>query len=348
MEKVSGNRQDDLFKWVQSVFPCDQDGMAPLPGDASFRRYFRVSSKGETRIAVDAPLNTERSDAFVGIAGALSAQGIQVPTIYAADLKQGFLLISDLGEGLYSAHLNSSNVDQLYSQAIDSLVKIQQTSREAYSFPQYDRALLLSECELFTEWYLGAHLKINLSPREQAMLSSTFERLIENALEQPTTVVHRDYHSRNLLQMSDGQVGVLDFQDAVIGPVTYDLVSLLKDCYVSWPNLNVTNWVQRYFEKARDAGIIQDVSMGQFIRWFDLMGVQRHLKCMGIFSRLYLRDGKSQFLADIPRLIDYILSASSRYPQLNGIAKLLQGKVQKHESNDSSSGSRKQAASINE
>lgn len=348
MGKITGNRQAELFKWIQSVFPCDESAILPLPGDASFRRYFRVTAKGQTRIAVDAPPVNEKNEAFIGVAEAFAAQGIQVPKIHASDLKQGFMLISDLGDGLFSAHLNSSNVDHLYSTAIDTLIKIQQTPREAYAFPQYDEALLRAECELFTEWYLGQYLKISLSAREESALQSTFARIIDVALEQPTIVVHRDFHSRNLLVLPDDQVGVLDFQDAVIGPIAYDLVSLLKDCYVSWPNLNVANWVQRYFEKAKEAAIIQDVTMGQFLSWFDWMGVQRHLKCIGIFSRLYLRDNKPQFLADIPRLIDYILNASSRQPKLNGLAKLLQGKVRKHESNDPGRRARSAPEAINE
>lgn len=340
-ERVSG-----LYRWLQTVFPCAQADLVPLAGDASFRRYFRVHGKSETRIAVDVPPTHEKLDAFVSIANAFDSHGVRVPKIIASDSQQGYLLISDFGDELYSNHLNSTTVDNLYLNAIDTLIKIQQTPKNAYSFPAYDEKLLLQECEYFSEWYLGKYLKIALSAREEAALQATYSKLIDAALEQPTIVVHRDYHSRNLFIMPDNDVGVIDFQDAVIGPITYDLVSLLKDCYVGWPASNVVNWAQRYFEKARDAGIIQDVSMSQFLRWFDLMGVQRHLKCIGIFSRLYLRDNKSNYLNDIPRLADYILGVCARHPQLNGLAKLLQSKVLKHESHDTRSRARSSAEAI--
>jgi aminoglycoside/choline kinase family phosphotransferase len=346
MDKSTDVRLAGLHQWLQTVFPCDDSDLVPLSGDASFRRYFRVVRNGDSRIAVDSPPASEKIDAFIGIAGAYAAQGLQVPKVIAADTQQGYLLLSDLGNELYSVHLSSANVDSLYLAAIETLVKIQQTSREAYPFPLYDESLLMAECQLFSEWYLGKYLNVVLSAREEAMLESTFARLVEVALEQPNTVVHRDYHSRNLLILPDSEVGVVDFQDAVIGPITYDLVSLLKDCYITWPASNVINWAQRYFEKAREAGIFHDVTMAQFLRWFDLMGVQRHLKCMGIFARLALRDNKTGFLADIPRLADYILSASSRHPQLNGLAKLLQTKVKKHESNDTRSRTRNAAEAI--
>ncbi len=346
MGQLVDNRFGGLHRWLQAVFPCAEADIVPLAGDASFRRYFRVHGQNESRIAVDAPPTHEKLDAFIRIANTFSDHGIHVPKIIASDVHQGYLLISDLGDELYSNHLSSTNVDSLYLNAIDTLVKIQQTPKNAYSFPSYDEKLLSQECEYFSEWYLGKYLNINLSAREQSALQSTYSKLIEVALEQPTTVVHRDYHSRNLFILSDNEVGVIDFQDAVIGPITYDLVSLLKDCYVAWPNSNVVNWAQRYFEKARDAGVIQDISMSQFLRWFDLMGVQRHLKCMGIFARLYLRDNKSSYLGDIPRVADYILGVCSRHPQLNGLAKLLQTKVLKHEGHDTFSGARSSAETI--
>jgi hypothetical protein len=344
MTKTNDLRLKGLHQWIQSHFPCDQNEIVPLAGDASFRRYFRVNRGGESRILVDSPPELEKTEAFVGIAQAFAAQGVGVPTIFASDLKEGFLLISDLGEELFSAHLNSSNVDSLYLSAMDVLLKIQQTPRDSYAFPAYDHNLLQKECELFSEWYLGNHLKLSLSAREEAMLESTYARLIDFALAQPTTVVHRDYHSRNLMLLAEENVGVLDFQDAVIGPITYDLASLLKDCYIAWPQSNVVNWAQRYFEKARQQGVIEGLTMAQFLQWFDLMAVQRHLKCIGIFSRLALRDQKIDFLTNIPRLLDYILGSCARYPQLNGLAKLIQGRILRHESHDSRSGARNSTA----
>ncbi|MBX9587029.1 MAG: phosphotransferase [Gammaproteobacteria bacterium] len=346
MGKFIDDRFLGLYQWLQTVFPCAEADILPLAGDASFRRYFRVMGKSGTRVAVDAPPAHEKIEAFLGIAKAFTDHGVHVPKIIASDTHQGYMLISDLGDELYSNHLSSTNVDNLYLSAIDALVKIQQTPQSAYSFPAYDEKLLSQECEYFSEWYLGKYLNVKLSAREEAALRSTYSKLIEAALEQPTTVVHRDYHSRNLFILPENEVGVIDFQDAVIGPITYDLVSLLKDCYIAWPASNVVNWAQRYFEKSRDAGIIQDISMSQFLRWFDLMGVQRHLKCMGIFARLFLRDKKSSYVGDIPRLADYILGVCSRHPQLNGLAKLLQTKVMKHESHDTRSRARSSAETI--
>ena len=347
MSKTTDGRLVGMRQWVQTQFPCDENDIVPLAGDASFRRYFRVTNGSESRILVDSPSTHEKTDAFVGIAQAFAAQGIQVPNIIAADLEQGYMLLSDLGDGLFSAHLNSSSVDGLYLSSIDTLLKIQQTPRNAYAFPAYDESLLQAECLLFSEWYLGQYLKLSLSAREASMLQSTYARLIEFALAQPMTVVHRDYHSRNLLLLESGEVGVLDFQDAVIGPITYDLASLLKDCYVAWPHSNVVNWAQRYFEKGRQVGVIQDITMAQFLHWFDLMAVQRHLKCIGIFARLSLRDKKTDYLNHIPRILDYILATCTRHPQLNGLAKLLQGRVLKHESHDTRSGTWNAAAATN-
>lgn len=347
MSKKTDDRFMGLHRWVRAQFPCEECDIIPLAGDASFRRYFRFKRGAESLILVDSPPQHEKTDAFVGIAKAFAAQGVQVPTILNADLSQGYLIISDLGDDLFSTQLNSSSVDGLYLAAMDALIKIQQTPRNAFDFPAYDETLLRAECQLFSEWYLGKMIKMTLSAREESILNSTYSRLIEMALSQPTTVVHRDFHSRNLLLLKDQQIGVLDFQDAVIGPITYDLASLLKDCYIGWPHSNVVNWAQRYLEKGKQSGVIQDVSMAQFLQWFDLMAVQRHLKCIGIFSRLSLRDNKAGYLENIPRLLDYILTACARHPQLNGLSKLLQSRVLKNESHDTRGGSRSSTKATN-
>ncbi|MDQ2994546.1 MAG: phosphotransferase [Pseudomonadota bacterium] len=347
MEKITDKRFIGLAKWAQQYFPCQLADITPISGDASFRRYFRATRNGETCILVDADPQHENNAAYIGVASAFGAQGVHVPAIQAVDLEAGYLVITDLGDQLFSQLLNSSSVDSLYLSAIDALITIQKTPKDTYAFPDYDEKLLQKELDLFADWYLAEYLQINLAPRDKELLASTSSRLIDLALEQPRVVVHRDYHSRNLMLLPEGKVGVLDFQDAVYGPVTYDLVSLLKDCYVMWPASNVNNWVQRYFEKAQQAGVIADVSMTQYLRWFDWMGVQRHLKCVGIFARLHIRDKKPQYLADIPRIFDYILGVCARHPKLNGLSKFLQTKVLKHESNGASGRPRQPLTSIN-
>lgn len=347
MDSKRDKRFLNLANWVQQHFPCESSDITPLSGDASFRHYYRAQREGQSVVCVDAHPDHENNEAFVGVAKALAQADVHVPEVHAADLQNGFLLLSDLGDQLFSRLLDSTTVDSLYLSAIDALIKIQQTPKASYAFPEYDEKRLQAEMDLFSDWYLGEYLQINLTTREREIFASTHARLIENALEQPAVVVHRDYHSRNLLQLPGGQVGVLDFQDAVLGPVTYDLVSLLRDCYVMWPASNVINWVQRYYDKARQVDLVPDVSMAQYLRWFDLMGVQRHLKCIGIFARLNLRDKKPQYLADIPRIFEYVLSVCERHPKLNGLLKFLQTKVMKHESNGAGGRARQSLASLN-
>ena len=295
-------------------------------GDASFRRYFRVSYDGKSRIAMDAPPDKEDCHPFVDIAHKFREQGVNVPVIHAQDLAQGFLLLDDFGGTHYLDVLNKNNAELLYGDALRSLCRIQKQPLWE-GLPPYDRVLLLQEMELFREWLVQRQLGLELSDAEQQMLDETFGLLADSAQGQPQVCVHRDYHSRNLMVTSENNPGVLDFQDAVFGPITYDLVSLLRDCYIRWPIERVDAWVQDYFELALQNDILGDEHRASFPRWFDLMGVQRQLKASGIFARLNKRDGKPGYLKDIPRTLGYILDVAPRYPMLEGLAVLVRERV---------------------
>jgi aminoglycoside/choline kinase family phosphotransferase len=298
----------------------------PASGDASFRRYFRVfPATGESLIVMDAPPDKEDCRPFVDVSARLETAGVHVPHIHAQDLKQGFLLLEDLGDRLYLGALTPQTADALYGEAIAALVRIQR-GRSA-GLPRYDKDLLLREMALFPEWLLGVHLGLSLSPAERDLLDQAFALLVDNALEQPQVLVHRDYHSRNLLVCGRHGPGVIDFQDAVLGPLSYDLVSLLRDCYIRWPRERVMDWVERYASQARRAGVLEAEAVGHLPTWFDRMGIQRHLKAAGIFARLMHRDGKPGYLGDIPRTLEYIIEVAGDDPQLSGLAELIARRV---------------------
>lgn len=297
--------------------------LATASADASFRRYFRLQMEECTLIAMDAPPPQEDVVPFVAIARSLRAIGVHVPEILHHDQERGFVLMSDLGTRLYLPELSESNVERLYGDALEALVTLQASGPGDYALPHYDQALLRREMAMFDQWYLGRHLQYQPSRALMAGLADVYDTLIANALEQPQVCVHRDYHSRNLLITSHDNPGVLDFQDAVIGPVTYDLVSLLRDCYVAWPRARVEEWALGYHDLARQSEILREQDGGRFLRWFDLMGVQRHLKATGIFARLNYRDCKPGYLGDIPRTLGYVRDVSSRYPQLAPLHDLL-------------------------
>ncbi len=309
-------RLSHLHQWLETDLGLTNYSIAPASADASFRRYFRISWDDQTRVVMDAPPDKEDTQPFVGIAGQFKKLGLNVPVVMAQDTENGFLLLSDLGHEDYLSVLNEKTVAPLYSAALVALIKLQACPIPAdYPFPPYDRTLLMNEMGLFRDWYLGRHLGMTLSPDEQAMLSDLFSILADSALAQPQVVVHRDYHSRNLM-VSDSHPGILDFQDAVVGPITYDLVSLLRDCYIAWPRRQVELWVTQFYEQLRAKERIHDIGIESFMSWFDLMGVQRHLKATGIFARLNYRDGKEGYLKDIPRTMGYVKEVASRYPQL--------------------------------
>ncbi|HJU72004.1 MAG TPA: phosphotransferase [Paucimonas sp.] len=320
-----------LKQWLATVpsLAVDPESIRPASSDASFRRYFRATcSDGSTCIVMDAPPPQEDVRPFIHVAALFSQSGVSVPTVLAQDVERGFLLLSDLGSTTYLQQLNHDTAHKLYLDAIDALVLIQAHSQPDM-LPEYDRALLLRELRLFPEWYIGKHLGMTLSDQQSALLDKVFDALLANNLAQPQVHVHRDYHSRNLMVMQKGNPGILDFQDAVYGPITYDLVSLLRDAYVQWDEEMVLDWAIRYWERARRAGLPVNPDIDTFYRDFEFMGVQRHLKVLGIFARLYHRDGKDAYLQDLPLVMEYTRNAARRYKELTPLAKLLDELEQK-------------------
>jgi aminoglycoside/choline kinase family phosphotransferase len=302
------------------------DSLRPASADASFRRYFRVDTQsGQSLIVMDAPPPQEDVRPFVKVAELFSATGVSVPTILAQDTERGFLLLSDLGSTTYLRQLNPDTAHKLYLDAIDALIQLQVQSR-AGVLPVYDRELLHRELMLFPDWYVTRHLKATLSDTQSADLNRVFDMLLANNLAQAQVYVHRDYHSRNLMRTDGsgaGNPGIIDFQDAVYGPITYDMVSLLKDAYVEWDEDLALDWLVRYWESARKAGLPVAADFGEFFRDYEWMGVQRHVKVLGIFARLYHRDGKDGYLKDLPLVARYLRKACERYAELAPLRRLL-------------------------
>jgi aminoglycoside/choline kinase family phosphotransferase len=318
-------RFTDLQQWLADLpgAPVQTESIRPASSDASFRRYFRVDgAQGSTYIVMDAPPPQEDVRPFIHVAEVFGQTGASVPHILHKDVERGFLLLSDLGSTTYLNQLNQDSAHKLYMDAIDSLVLIQAQSKPGV-LPEYDRALLLRELMLFPEWYIGKHLGVTLSDTQTAELNKVFDTLLANNLAQAQVYVHRDYHSRNLMVMPQGNPGILDFQDAVYGPITYDLVSLLRDAYIQWDEELVLDWAIRYWERARRAGLPVNPDIDAFYRDFEYMGLQRHLKVLGIFARLYHRDGKDAYLKDLPLVMEYTRNAARRYTQLAPLVRLL-------------------------
>ncbi|MCK9634687.1 MAG: phosphotransferase [Methylobacter tundripaludum] len=312
-----------MFDWLENDLLLTITACAPASSDASFRRYFRVrvSNDGmdagavnkQQFIVMDAPPTKENIEPFIRIAKLLAQSRINVPNIFHQNLTDGFLLLEDFGSQCFLDRLDAATAADLYQTAFDSLFKLQTlTPVQNAGLPHYDEPLLRRELAIFDEWFLGQLLDIQIPA---AVWEPVRAVLTASALEQPGTCVHRDYHSRNLMVLDSDSPGVIDFQDAVIGPITYDLVSLLRDCYIAWPEAQVEQWRNDYFERLRQAGLVH-CGPAQFKRWFDLMGLQRHLKAIGIFSRLHLRDGKSNYLNDIPRTLNYVTAVCAAYPEL--------------------------------
>jgi aminoglycoside/choline kinase family phosphotransferase len=329
---VSDARFDALRAWLERVLPVPVESIAPASADASFRRYFRVTlraptalpgtgTRARTLIAMDAPPPHEDCRPFVKVAALLSAAGVHAPAVVTANLTDGFLLLADLGTRTYFAELSDATAPDLYRDASAALVRWQRASKEGV-LPRYDEALLRRELELFPEWYVSRHLGIALNDAQAGTLAQAFQRILANNLAQACVYVHRDYHSRNLM-IDDPSPGVLDFQDAVYGPVTYDLVSLLRDAYVAWSEEQQIDWAVRHWERARAVGLPVDGDFGAFWRDFEWMGVQRQLKVLGIFARLYHRDGKDAYLKDMPRVMGYLQRACARYNELRPLSRLL-------------------------
>ncbi|MFT3963088.1 aminoglycoside phosphotransferase family protein [Propionivibrio sp.] len=319
-----------LRAWLSRQLPgqrSDRDlRIEPASADASFRRYFRVMlDDGGTRIVMDAPPAHEDCRPFLRVAALFREAGVHVPEVYAQDLAQGFLLLSDLGGTTYLDVLDAATAPALYGDANAALIDIQRASRPGV-LPDYDRALLERELNLFPDWYVAKHLGAALEPDQAAALRGVFETLLANNLAQPRVFVHRDYHSRNLMAIAGAypaNPGIIDFQDAVYGPITYDLVSLYRDAYVAWEEERELDFVIRYWEAARRAGLPVDADFDTFYRDYEWMGAQRQLKVLGIFARLCHRDGKDGYLKDMPRVLAYLRRTCGRYAALAPLARLL-------------------------
>lgn len=317
------SREESLNHWLKHVLDNAEFSMKPASADASFRRYFRIFLPGQTLIAMDAPPPQEDCAPFVHVAEVFAGAGLNVPRILGKDLARGFLLLTDLGDITYLSAIQKqgSDANRLYRDACKALVSLQSASAKGV-FPDYDEALLTREMNLFPDWYVKKHLQLELGKAQQQVLQETFTLLNKNILSQGQVYVHRDYHSRNLMVCAENP-GVLDFQDAVYGAITYDLVSLLKDAYVYWPEEQILDWAVRYWQDARKAGLPVPQDFADFYRDFEWMGVQRHIKVLGIFARLFHRDGKDGYLKDMPLVMQYLRAACARYKELRPMLKLL-------------------------
>lgn len=315
------DRKLQLENWLKQVLGAKSFILTTASADASFRRYFRVHVDGETMIAMDAPPPQEDCTPFVNVAKLMLDAGLNVPKVIAQDLTQGFLLLSDLGDETYLSKLNADNAQTLYGDATDALISLQLASKPNV-LPAYNEALLNREMNLFPDWYIAKHLNVALEAKQDAVLRASFQVLNQNILAQGQVYVHRDYHSRNLM-ICDNNPGVLDFQDAVYGAITYDLVSLLKDAYISWEEEQIIDWAVRYWQPAKKAGLPVPHDFSEFYRDFEWMGAQRHIKVLGIFARLYHRDGKDGYLKDMPLVMEYLRKVCGRYIELRPMLKLL-------------------------
>ncbi len=324
------DRLEQLARWVAVHTGSSKPAIAQASADASFRRYFRLSfdDGSPSLIVMDAPPDKEDCGPFIAVAALLAQTGVNVPRVIAADRDLGFLLLTDLGTRTYLAELSESpsSAPGLYADATAALIKMQTRAR-ADALPLYDRDLLMRELQLLPEWYFARHRGVTLSDTQRAGLETCFERLLANTLAQPRALVHRDYHSRNLMVCDRAQgaghnPGILDFQDAVYGPVTYDLVSLLKDAYIEWDEEAVLDWAARYWQDARNAGVPVGTDFGEFYHDFEWMGLQRHLKVLGIFARLHHRDGKNAYLADLPLVLRHARGTCARYAAFAPLARL--------------------------
>ncbi len=329
-------RLEKLTDWIHQETPNATIEVASA--DASFRRYFRVSNndsdKYTSTIAMDAPPEQEDCTPFIDVTKRLRNAGVHAPEIIQQDLKQGFLLLEDFGNTPYLDVLNDQTADQLYRDALNALLKIQAANTD--DLPEYDEAFLQQEMQLMPEWFLNTHLKITPSTEQQKIIDRTLAVITASVLQQPQVFVHRDYHSRNLMFLGDisplentqniekeggwslktakNNPGIIDYQDSILGPITYDLVSLLRDCYIRWPNEKIAKWVLDFKKQAEDAGLMHKVPDTTFIQWFDYMGLQRHIKVLGIFARLNHRDGKTNYLDDLPLTLHYVMEVANKYP----------------------------------
>jgi aminoglycoside/choline kinase family phosphotransferase len=322
-------RLDTLCNWLNGLeasWQLDLSTLIAASADASFRRYFRIESKNSdfpTLIVMDAPPQHEPLDAFIQVDLLLENAALNVPQILEKNLSEGFLLLNDLGTKTYLGELNSESANLLYKDATHALVQMQLASKPDV-LPNYDEALLQRELDLFPEWYLKKHLQVDLTDLQSSQIKQAFELIIQNNLAQAKVYVHRDYHSRNLMVTEKNNPGVIDFQDAVYGPITYDAASLWRDAYIKWPEERVIDWVIQFWEEGRQVGLPMPTDFGQFYRDFEWMGLQRHLKVLGIFARLFHRDGKEGYLKDIPLVLEYAIATANRYIELKPLARILE------------------------
>jgi len=320
-------RQNALKEWLRDYCKLPAFRIKAMPGDASFRRYFRVQLENNAFVAMDAPPPRENCAPFVAISSALHTLGLNTPNIIACDLQQGFLLLTDFGDSLYLKELNVENAEVLYTRALDALAILQTCQQvDGWTIPHFTAEFMRNELEAFKEWFIKRHLNITFTQTVENQLAICFDFLADTAANQPQVFMHRDYHSANLMVLADdvsAQVGILDFQDAFYGPVTYDLVSLLRDCYISWPDNIVTKLALYYRDKIN----LQSVSNDEFLRAFDLMGLQRHMKALLTFSRKLHRDNNPHYLQHIPRTLDYIRTISARYPECKVLHEVMTDQV---------------------
>lgn len=322
------NRENALNKWLLQTLAGPQFELIPLTGDASFRRYFRLQSSQGQQIVMDAPPEKERLEPFLTVADLLTKAGIRTPQIQFSDISQGFAILEDFGDTLLFHKLSPQTANHLYKEAITTLINIQQNPGLARAeLPIFNNEYILQELQLFREWFLSAYLKLSLSQQEETLLNTVFGWLSDEVAQQPQVFIHRDYHSRNIMLVEKDnktELGIIDFQDAMRGPCTYDLVSLLKDCYIQWPAEQVHHWLAFFYEQLP---LNSGYSLKNFTRAFELCGLQRHLKVLGIFSRLYLRDNKRNYLQDLPRTLNYVRDCLGRYEELHSLSKFMQQRV---------------------
>lgn len=326
-----------LHDWLCNFFKISSVELHSLTGDAGFRKYYRFEHQGQSYIAVDAIPEMSNNFAFVEIQKALSAQAINVPEILAVDLTTGFFCLSDFGHVLFGDKLSASNMEVEYKKAIDILPNIAKTQLQGtYKLPEYSADFVRLELNIFTEWLLAKHLNLSLTEQEKESLEQCFNVLVNNILEQPKVTMHRDFHCRNLMLLPESatnahdksnKLGVIDFQDAVNGPITYDVVSLLRDCYVKWPQQSIDKLFGYFCDLMRVNEEYSEITPDEWKRWFDLTGIQRHVKASGIFARLYHRDDKSGYLKDVPLTLSYIVDITRLYPELKALHDIVSQKV---------------------
>ncbi len=320
-----GERKQQLTDWLRQQTKAQQIGLIPLKGGASFRRFFRFSVNGQNYVAMDAPPDREDSKRYVALTEKLSAIGLAIPKIFAADTDKGFVWLADLGDQLYFNHLNRDNVDKFYRNAFIPLLKLQQATLD---LPAFEPPVIYNRLAGFNHTFIQRYLGLTLRQYEKQTINDTFTLVSENVLQQPQVPIHYDYHSQNLLTLADGTTGIVDFQDAQQGPITYDLVSLLRDCYVQWPDAQVRSWVADYYQQLQQQQLIADtVSLQQFNQWFDFTGIKRHLRVCFVFARKWLRDDDPSYLQYLPRTLNYINTACQPYPSLSAFQQLLQQRL---------------------